>query len=320
MISLSLAQLQKLVSIDAAAISAITDAYVATADGRANVPPVGYLGLPAQNADCHIKYGYIAGDPIFVVKIASGFYDNPKRGLPSSNGMMIAISAVTGATVAILNDEGWLTNLRTGLGGAVATFALCRPDSEVFAVLGTGTQARFQIRAAAAMARRPVEFLVWGRSAQRARELVDEFAGSPIQVSQAADLEEACRSADVIIATTPSTAPYVASEWITPGTHITAVGADAPGKQELDPALVAKADLLVADLASQSLDHGEFAAAFQAGLFRAEDCIELGAILNGSKPGRSSHEAITIADLTGLATQDIAIARTALERVPDLVM
>ncbi len=320
MISLSLAQLQKLVSIDAAAISAITDAYVAAADGRANVPPVGYLAMPAQNADCHIKYGYIAGDPIFVVKIASGFYDNPKRGLPSSSGMMIAISAITGATVAILNDEGWLTNLRTGLGGAVATFALCRPDSEVFAVLGTGTQARFQIRAAAAMARRPVEFLVWGRSAQKARELVNEFAGSPLQVSQAADLEEACRSADVIIATTPSTAPYVASEWITPGTHITAVGADAPGKQELDPALVARADLLVADLASQSLDHGEFAAAFQAGLFRTEDCIELGAILNGSKPGRSSHEAITIADLTGLATQDIAIARTALERVPDLAM
>ncbi|MFP3380972.1 ornithine cyclodeaminase family protein, partial [Bacillus sp. SIMBA_069] len=86
----------------------------------------------------------------------------------------------------------------------------------------------------------------------------------------ATDLEEACRSADVIIATTPSTAPYVASEWITPGTHVTAVGADAPGKQELDPALIARADLLVADLASQSLDHGEFATAFQAGLFRRE--------------------------------------------------
>lgn len=318
--TLSLAELQKLVSIDAAAISAITDAYVAAADGRANVPPVGYLGLPAQNADCHIKYGYITGDPIFVVKIASGFYDNPKRGLPSSNGMVIAISAVTGAIVAILNDEGWLTNLRTGIGGAVATFALCRPDSEIFAVLGTGTQARFQIRAAAAMAKRPVQFLVWGRSVDRAREVVAEFAGSGIEVSLAPDLEEACRSADVIIATTPSTTPFVASEWITPGTHVTAVGADAPGKQELDPALIARADLLVCDLASQCLDHGEFAVAFREGLFRPEDCIELGAILNGSRPGRTSSEAITIADLTGLATQDIAIARTALERVPDLTM
>jgi ornithine cyclodeaminase/alanine dehydrogenase-like protein (mu-crystallin family) len=315
MISLSRSQLQDLVSIDAAAIAAIRDAYVAVVDGRANLPPVGYLKLAVQNADCHIKYGYIEGDPIFAVKIASGFYDNPKRGLPSSTGIVLVLSASTGAVLAILNDEGWLTDLRTAIGGAVATFALCRKDSETVAIIGTGTQARFQIKAAAALAKRPLGFSVWGRASEKAQALAAEFASSELSVTATPDLEQLCRSADIIVTTTPSKGPIVRSDWIRPGTHITAMGADAPGKQELESALVARADMLVTDLASQCLDHGEFAIPYASGLIAEGRCIELGAILNGSQQGRRSPGDITIADLTGVATQDIAIARTVLQRV-----
>ncbi|OWK25480.1 hypothetical protein AJ87_09585 [Rhizobium yanglingense] len=110
----------------------------------------------------------------------------------------------------------------------------------------------------------------------------------------------------------------IMSDWIKPGTHVTAMGADSPGKQELDRKLVARADILVVDIARQCLEHGEFAGAFADGLIKSDDCTELGMILAGKAVGRKDPADITIADLTGVATQDIAIARTVLERTPGL--
>ncbi|MDZ4067776.1 MAG: ornithine cyclodeaminase family protein, partial [Tabrizicola sp.] len=139
MIQLSRPQIERLVGVDPAAADAVRDAYVAISDGRANVPPVGYLGFPKANGDCHIKYGHIAGDDVFAVKIASGFYDNPAHGLPSSTGVVLVFSARTGQMQALLADEGYLTDLRTGLGGAVASLALCRPGARQFLIVGSGT-------------------------------------------------------------------------------------------------------------------------------------------------------------------------------------
>ena len=124
----------------------IKDAYIAVTDGRCDLPPVGYLGFPDAKGDCHIKYGHIAGDSVFVIKIATGFYDNPSKGLASSNGIMLALSAETGEVMAILQDEGYLTDLRTGIGAALATEAGCRSDAQRVGVVGTGIQARIQIR------------------------------------------------------------------------------------------------------------------------------------------------------------------------------
>lgn len=295
------------------AAPAVRDAYIAVTDGRANLPPVGYLPLAGRSADCHVKYGHIEGDPIFVVKIASGFYDNPARGLPSSNGMMIAVSAETGDVVAVLDDKGLLTDLRTGIGGAIATMALWRSDTHRIGVVGTGTQARIQIRALAALAARPLQFMVWGRSTEKATAVLADLKDLELSVEATTDLEALCRQSDAIVTTTPSTEPLIRSDWIAPGTHITAMGADAPGKQELDVALVARADRLVVDLAGQCLDHGEFSAAARGGVINEECCVALGAVLSGTAKGRHSDGDITIADLTGIATQDIAIARTALE-------
>ncbi|MBM2712913.1 ornithine cyclodeaminase family protein [Mesorhizobium caraganae] len=318
MIQLSRSEIQALVSIDSGAIEAIRDAYVAVTDGRGNVPPVGYLGFPDSNGDCHIKYGYITGDPVFVVKIAAGFYDNPAKGLPSSNGIIVAISATTGQIVATLNDEGWLTDLRTGIGGAVATFAVCREDADQFLIVGTGTQARFQARAIASLASRPITISVWGRSRAKAEELKANLKEYGADVAVVDDLEVASRVADVIVTTTPSSQPLIMSDWVRAGTHLTAMGADSPGKQELDRKLVARANCLVVDIARQCLEHGEFAGAFADGLIKADDCTPLGAILSGKVVARRNPTDITIADLTGVATQDIAIARTVLERIPGL--
>ncbi|MGF6255135.1 ornithine cyclodeaminase family protein [Ensifer sp. LBL] len=297
------------------AAPAIRDAYIAVTDGRANLPPVGYLPLSDRNADCHIKYGYIEGDPIFVVKIASGFYDNPAKGLPSSNGMMVAVSSQTGDVMAVLDDKGLLTDLRTGIGGALATMALWRKDARRIGIVGTGTQARIQIRALAALSDRPLRFTVWGRSMERANAVLADLEDLDLSIAATTDLETLCRQSDAIVTTTPSKEPLIRSDWIAPGAHITAMGADAPGKQELDIALVARADRLVADLAEQCLDHGELSAAARAGLIGVDRCVALGAILSGADEGRRSDRDITIADLTGIATQDIAIARTVLDEL-----
>ena len=131
-------------------------------------------------------------------------------------------------------------------------------------------------------------------------------------VSAVADLEEAARQADIIITATGPTSPLVQADWIQPGTHITAVGADAPGKQELESELVARADVLVVDLVSQCVDHGEVSHAAAQGLIRVDDLQELGALLDGRGRGREKGQQITIVDLTGIAAQDIAMANTIL--------
>jgi ornithine cyclodeaminase len=313
MIQLSRAQIEGLVSVDDDTAEAVRDAYRAISDGRANLPPVGYLGFPAARGDCHIKYGHIAGDEVFAVKIAAGFYDNPAKGLPSSTGVVLVFSALTGQMQALLADEGYLTDLRTGLGGAVASLALCRPDARRFLIVGSGTQAYWLARALRHLVP-SAEIAIWGRNPDRAAALVARLDGAVV----AQDLETACRAADVIATVTPAAAPLIHADWVQAGCHITAIGADSPGKQELETALVAKADLRAADNLTQCLDHGEFAHAHAAGLIGAGDCAELGAILAGKEPGRTSPRQITIADLTGVATQDIAMARCVLARAKGL--
>lgn len=313
MIILSRSEIEALVDLDSA-LAAVEAAYIAASDGRAVMPPVGYLAFPDKDGDCHIKYGHIAGDPTFVVKIAAGFYGNPAIGLPTSNGVMLVFSADTGVLEAILLDEGFLTDLRTGLGGAIATRALCRPDARRVAIVGTGNQAGWQVRCLQqTMPGTPFTFTIWGRSEDKARETANALKAEGIDVLVSSDLERLCRDAEIIITTTPSREPLIRSAWIQPGTHITAIGADAPGKQELDTALVARASRRICDSAAQSLDHGEFSTAFRAGDISVETCVELGAVLGGKAAGRIHPADITIADLTGIAVQDIAIANSVLD-------
>jgi ornithine cyclodeaminase len=292
----------------------IKDAYIAVTDGRCDLPPVGYLSFPDAKGDCHIKYGHIAGDSVFVIKIATGFYDNPSKGLASSNGIMLALSAETGEVMAILQDEGYLTDLRTGIGAALATKAGCRGDAQRVGVVGTGIQARIQIRCLnALMPDAVLVFSVWGRSEKKMRQLAQDLAAHQISVTVQPDLETLCVNADILLTTTAAKTPLIRSSWISDGTHITASGADAPGKQELDSALTARADLLILDSDAQCIDHGEVAIPAEAGLLSPDRYRTLGKVLSGQQAGRSAPSQVTIADLTGLGSQDIAIARTALD-------
>ena len=312
MIILSRSQIEALVDLDNGLV-AVEAAYIAASNGRAMMPPVGYLAFPDRDGDCHIKYGHIVGDPTFVIKVAAGFYGNPAIGLPTSNGVMLAFSAQTGVLEAILLDEGFLTDLRTGLGGAIATRALCRPDARRVAIVGAGIQSRWQVRCLRqAMLKTQFSFSIWARSDDRARETASGLQGEGIDVTVSSDLERLCRDAEIIITTTPSREPLIRDAWIRPGTHITAVGADAPGKQELDTALVVRADRRICDNLEQCLDHGEFSTAFRAGDVSAEKYTKLGAVLGGEVAGRLHAGEITIADLTGIAVQDIAIATSIL--------
>ena len=309
MIILTRDDIEALIDLPKMAI-AIEAAYRASSRGEVNLPPVGHITFPGD-ADCHIKYGHMAGDPCFVIKVATGFPRNSSLGLPTGNGLVLVLSAETGEVRALLHDEMMLTDIRTGLGGAIASRALARRDAKRLLVVGTGEQARWQLRCHKALMPEIREFMIWGRSADRAaavvRDMAPEFA-----VEHVVDLEQATRHADIIVTATGSRRAFLRSDWVRPGTHITAVGADAPGKQELDPAIIARAAVRAVDLAAQCLDHGEVSHAIGAGLITSKELVELGRLLESPETGRMTDDDITIADLTGIAAQDIAIANAVL--------
>ena len=302
---LNKAQIMELFQFDGAA-RVISEAYVASSSGHVQTGDVVHLSFPESNGDCHVKSGHILHTDTYVIKIASGFYDNPSKGLPSSNGMMLAFSATSGEPVAILRDEGWLTDMRTGLGGAIATKALANEDAEKVLIIGSGIQARFQAKCLASlMPSRSFNFNIWGRNEDAVKVLVEELRGQSLNADVAKNLDEQVSLADIIITTTPATSALFGDNLVKPGTHITAIGADTHGKQELPTSLIESASLLVCDMMSQSLNHGEFQIINDTNL--SQKVLELGNILSNSCAGRTSDNDITIADLTGIAAQDIAI-------------
>ena len=305
MYDLNKSQIMELFQFDNAA-KVISAAYIASSSGNVQTGDVVHLSFPGSNGDCHVKSGHINNAESYVIKIASGFYDNPSKGLPSSNGMMLAFSASTGEPKAILRDEGWLTDMRTGIGGAVATKALAAKNAEKVLIIGSGIQAKFQAKCLASlMPERPFNFNIWGRNTSAAAALAEELRGYNLNADVAKNLDEEVPLADIIITTTPATSSLFGDNLVRPGTHITAIGADTHGKQELPTSLIESASLLVCDMTSQSLNHGEFQVINDTDL--SKKVVELGNILSNNCAGRTSDNDITIADLTGIAAQDIAI-------------
>jgi ornithine cyclodeaminase len=294
-------------------IQAVEDGFAAYSRGEVVVPPVGHLDFDEPPGDCHIKYGYIHGDDAFTVKIATGFYQNPERGLPSSNGVVLVFSSRTGELLAILQDEGCLTDLRTAAAGAVAAKYLAPPKVECIGMVGAGTQARLQLEYLKEVTpcRR---VLLWARSAERAAAFQAAFHVEGFQVGLASTVAELALRSQLIVTTTPARHWLLGADDVQPGTHITAVGADGGGKQELDPRLFARA-LCVVDSRKQCAQFGDSSYAIQEGLIANDDLIELGDIVQNRSLGRRDAAQITIADLTGVAVQDIQIAKLALRRL-----
>jgi ectoine utilization protein EutC len=302
------ATLRTRVKIGREAMAVVEAAFAALGRGGVVMPPVLHLDLPERNAEIDVKTAYVPGLPSIALKVSTGFFDNPKRGLPSLSGLMALISAETGRVEAVLLDNGYLTDVRTALAGGIAADRLARDDAKVAGIIGTGLQARLQLEALRLV--RPIErVLLWGRDPAKAEALARELeAGLGLPVASA-PAERVVRAADVVVTTTAARAPVILADWLHPGLHVTAMGSDAPGKQELDPEVLGRADRVVVDRRSQCERLGELRAALAAGTVPPDRPIdELGEIVAGSKPGRRSPKEITVCDLTGTGVQDTAIA------------
>lgn len=290
-------------------IQAVKEAYIAFAENRVQMPPVMHLDVPMYNGEVDIKSGYVEDFGLIGTKIASGYYDNHKLGLPPGIAVIILLDLKTSMPLAIL-DGTFITAYRTGAAGAVAASVLAREDSTRVGVIGAGTQGRMQV-----LALREIfalhEVRVWDIDKERGKRYsreMSELLG--IKVEYCTNPEVVVREADIIVTVTPSKKALVQDDWIQLGMHINAIGADGPGKQELDPRIVKRADRIVVDSLKQCRVIGEIQHAFKQGLIQEQDVhAEIGQILIGQKEGRESQQEITLFDSTGLAVQDIAAAQ-----------
>lgn len=310
---LSEASLRQRIKLDEAAINVVEAAFRALADGTVIMPPVLSMHMPDINGELDVKTAYVPGLSGFAVKMSPGFFDNPAIGLPSTSGLMVVLSTRTGRVQAVLMDNGYLTDLRTAAAGGVAARHLSRPESRRVTIMGAGLQARMQLRALRLV--RPVdEVTIWARDAAKARAFCHDLTGEGLAAHVQADPATAVGWADIVVTTTPATAPILKADWLRRGQHVTAMGSDQAGKNELDPHCLERADIYVADRSSQTRLIGELRAAIEHGLIAEDAQIpELGDIIAGRHPGRTSPEQITIADLTGTGVQDTAIATYALD-------
>jgi ornithine cyclodeaminase len=307
--------LRERVDLDDEVIDTVERAFAALAGGDVVMPPVLRLDLPAHNGEVDVKTAWIPSLASFAIKVSPGFFDNPKLGLPSLNGLMMLFSARTGLLEALLLDNGYLTDVRTAAAGAVAARWLAPAQVHTAAVLGAGVQARLQVRAAHRV--RPFRALrVWARDAERARGCASELGEVlGVDARPAVSPAEALADAQLAITATPSREPLVTPECMHPGLHVTAMGSDAEHKNEIHPEVIARADRFVCDRRSQSERLGELHHAVAAGVVAADfPASDLGEVVVGTAPGRPSPEAVTVCDLTGTGVQDTAIAVLAARR------
>ncbi|MES0092823.1 cyclodeaminase [Mesorhizobium sp. M0030] len=308
-------ELRTIVPLDLDAVACVENAFRALATLSVAMPPILRLDIHEQRGEVDVKSAYVPGIDGFAVKISSGFFDNPKFGLPSGGGMMVLLSARTGVVEALLLDNGYLTDVRTAAAGAVAAKHLSRPDSSVAAIFGAGVQAGLQLEAL--MLVRPIaEARIWARDAVKAEAAAGALREKlGVLVRAEPDAAKATIGADIIVTTTPSTEPLIKAGFVVAGQHITAMGSDAEHKNEIAPAILRMADLYVADSAKQTRRLGELHHAIASGVMGADaEVTELGQIIAGERHGRRSPSDITIADLTGTGVQDTAIATLARDR------
>lgn len=297
------------------AIDAVEEGFKAFNSGRTVIPFPVALQVPDHNGDIHIKPGYVKGYATYTIKIASGFYDNPGKGLPASHGMLLVFDSKTGFPLCLEVDRCYLTDLRTAAAGAVAARALAKKSVGKVAVIGTGTQARFQIEALSKV-RKFDELRVWGRNPDRVKKYVADMQSIVrANVVPSSTAEEAVEGSDIIVTATMSSTPIVKASWIGKGVHITAMGSDSPEKQELETKVLGKADKIIVDSLRQCAALGEVHHAIEDGTIAESDVhAELGEVLLGKKAGREDDDEITVCDLTGIAVQDVVTSQLVYER------
>lgn len=311
-------ELRDAVALDLPAVDVIEQAFGALAKGGVVMPPILSMAIEEKHGEVDVKTAYVPGMDAFAIKASPGFFDNPAKGLPSLNGLMILFDSNTGLVKAVLLDNGYLTDVRTAAAGAVAARHLAPSSPDTVGIIGAGVQADLQLRALA-LVRKFNKVLVWARDRERSADYANRMSGAlgvPVQTVETA--ERCVRESQVVVTTTPARSPVLRAAWLQPGQHVTAMGSDSPDKNELEPEVIARVDRFVCDRRSQSLAQGELRTAVAAGVVRDDFPVdELGEIVIGRKPARSDDTITTVCDLTGTGVQDTAIANRAFQAALD---
>ncbi len=304
-------------------IDAVKGVYCDKAKGDTEVFPLVFHEFEPGVADMDIKSGWVKGASIFGLKLVSWYGNNVEKGLPALVGTVIVCDDKTGEPIGIL-DGAYVTGIRTGAAGALGAKYLARENSETLLIVGAGHVAPFQIAATLQLMPQIKKVMVYDPiKFEGAKTLVSSLAHilkeelnmeipSGIEFEAVENPEEATKASDIIITVTPSKGPIIKSDWVTPGTHISCIGADMGDKQEIEGEILAKAKVYVDDL-PQNINVGEIEIPIKQGIIKAEDIIgELGHVINGAVKGRESDEDITVYDATGTALLDLVTAKQAL--------
>jgi alanine dehydrogenase len=294
-------------------ITSVEQAFRLHGEGKVTSP--GALGIHTRGGGFHIKAGVLdLGRAYFAAKVNGNFSENgPRFGLPTIQGLVVLADAGNGSLLAVV-DSMEITALRTGAASAVAAKYLARKDSRVATIVGCGNQGRVQMHALASMLRLQKVYahdVAENRARQMAEQLSTELK---LEVRAVSDLSSAVRESDVLVTCTSSRKYFLRRADVQPGTFIAAVGADNPEKQELEPALMAGSKIVV-DILEQCASFGDLRHALQARVMTAADVhAELGEVVAGKKPGRTSEKETIIFDSTGMALQDVAAAAVVYEK------
>ena len=294
-----------------AALDSAERAFRALARDEAVSPmPMG-VQIPEVHGEVHVKGAYLRGASVFAFKVATGFYGNVEMGIPTGSGMVLVFSADTGFPLAVLADNGYLTDLRTAAAGALAARFLTPGRPLVMAILGAGVQGRLQAELIHKV-RDLKELRVWSRKeSSRKRYVMDVSRSIGVPVYEFPEVAAAVAGADLVVTATPSRAPLIHPGMLKPGATVVAIGSDGPDKREIAVEVLLAADKLICDVTAQSIRIGELHHAVKTGKLPVEGVYaELGHIVVGDVPGRLGDETI-ICDLSGVGAQDAAIAEVA---------
>lgn len=303
-------------------ITAVENVYKMKSRGETVVWPTTFYVFEEGNSDMDIKSGYLPGEKIFGHKTISFFGSNKEKGLPTLVGTINLFDATTGCPIGIL-DGSYITGIRTGAAGAIGAKYLARKDSETLFVLGAGNQAAYQIAAMITafpgLKKVYVADMLFPENAEKFVEriqarLMDELGinASGIVFEATNEPEVTVPKSDVVITVTPSRSPVIKKDWIRPGTHLSCIGSDAEGKEEIEPKIFENAKVFVDD-PFHCVEAGEIEIPIKKGIMSPDDITEIGKLIYGECEGRISDDDITVFDATGMALMDIAAAKVALD-------
>lgn len=299
------------------AVDAVERAFKCLGEGKVQMPPKAYINPKNAAGDFRAMPACMEGYRWCGIKWVNVHPSNLKKGLPTVMGVMVLSDPDTGYPVSVM-DATYITALRTGAAGGVAAKYLARKDSSVIALVGCGTQAETQLLALLGSFRiKTVK--VWGLEKNGAGDFAERIRKKKgINIKAVKSVKECVSGSDIVVTTTPSRKPIVRSEWLKKGAHINAIGADAAGKEELDPAILRKARVIVDSLA-QAAHSGEINVPLSRGTISLKDIYaDIGEIIAGKKKARTRDDQITVFDSTGLAIQDVAVANVIYDKAKRL--